>query len=72
MGLATMARKKAARPRPAQQRRTIAVTLKGSEEWKEWVEAGARFCRTDVAKLFDASVVHYLKSRGFEQEAPER
>jgi hypothetical protein len=72
MGLATMARKKTTKPQPVAQRRTIAVTLKGSEEWKEWVEAGARFCRTDVAKLFDASVVHYLKTKGFEPEAPER
>ena len=31
-----------------------------------------RFCRTDVAKLLDVSVVEYLKTRGFDQEAPER
>jgi hypothetical protein len=50
----------------------IAVTLRGSPEWKKWIEAGARYCRTDVAKLIDAAVVDYLKARGFSQEAPER
>jgi hypothetical protein len=50
----------------------IAVTIRGSEEWKAWIEAGARYCRTDVAKLIDAAVVDYLRARGFGQEAPDR
>jgi T5orf172 domain len=50
----------------------IAVTLRGSQEWKTWIEAGAKFCRTDVAKLIDSAVVDYLRARGFTQEAPER
>jgi hypothetical protein len=50
----------------------IAVTLRGSEAWKAWIERGAKFCRTDVAKLIDASVIDYLKGRGFEEEAPAR
>lgn len=53
-------------------RPTIAVTLRGSPEWKAWIEAGARYCRTDVAKLIDAAVVDYLRARGFKQEPPER
>jgi hypothetical protein len=73
-----MARKKtaapAAKPKPKAQpdRPAIAVTLRGAPEWKAWIEAGARFCRTDVAKLIDASVVDYLRARGFTEEAPER
>jgi hypothetical protein len=57
---------------PASDRPSIAVTLRGSQEWKAWIEAGARFCRTDVAKLLDSAVVDYLKARGFDQPAPER
>ena len=72
MGTRLRSPKKTARPKAAQERRAIAVTLKGSPEWKNWIAAGARFCRTDVAKLLDVSVVEYLKTRGFDQEAPER
>jgi hypothetical protein len=76
MGLATMARKNtkatADRAKPAADRPAIAVTLRGGPEWKAWIEEGARFCRTDVAKLIDTAVVDYLKARGFKQEAPDR
>jgi hypothetical protein len=76
MGTATMARKSAKpaaeRAKPAAERPAIAVTLRGGPEWKAWIEAGAKFCRTDVAKLIDSAVVDYLKTRGFKQEAPDR
>lgn len=70
MGVAVMAKKQAA-PKPPE-RPVIAVTIRGSAEWKAWVEAGAEFCRTDVTKMFDAAIVDYLKTRGFKQEAPLR
>lgn len=81
MEACTMARKKTeasvgktpapvAKPQP--DRPAIAVTLRGSPEWKAWLEAGARFCRTDVAKMLDAAAVEYLRARGFTGEAPER
>jgi len=53
-------------------RKPTALTIKGSLEWREWVEKGAAFCRTDVAKLVDAALVDYLKNRGFEPQPPER
>jgi hypothetical protein len=62
----------AERAKPAAVRPGIAVTLRGAPEWKAWIEAGAKFCRTDVAKLIDTAVVDYLKARGFKQEAPSR
>jgi hypothetical protein len=49
-----------------------AVTVKGSPEWREWVNRGARHCRTEVAKVIDAALVDYFKARGFTEEAPER
>lgn len=52
--------------------RPTALTIKGRTEWREWVEKGADFCRTDVAKLVDAALVEYLKQRGFEEPAPKR
>jgi hypothetical protein len=52
--------------------RPTALTIKGRREWRDWVERGANFCRTDVAKLVDAALVDYLKQRGFEEPAPRR
>lgn len=49
-----------------------ALTIKGNREWRNWVERGAAFCRTDVAKLVDASLVEYLRSRGFTESPPVR
>jgi hypothetical protein len=64
-----------ARPKPKPVRenpRPTALTIKGRREWRDWVERGAGFCRTDVAKLVDAALVDYLKQRGFEEPAPRR
>ena len=52
--------------------RPTALTIKGRAEWRDWVERGADFCRTDVAKLVDAALVEYLKQRGFDEPAPKR
>ncbi len=52
--------------------RPTALTIKGRTEWRDWVERGADFCRTDVAKLVDAALVEYLKQRGFDEPAPKR
>ena len=73
MGQATMSRKKTedlSSPTPGP--RPTALTIKGSLEWRAWVEAGAEFCRTDVAKLVDAALVEYLKMRGFTVAPPKR
>ena len=52
--------------------RPTAMTIKGRPEWREWVERGSEFCRTDVAKLVDAALVEYLKQRGFDEPPPRR
>lgn len=49
-----------------------AITIKGAVEWRTWVNRGAEFCRTDMAKLVDAALVEYLKSRGFLEPPPGR
>lgn len=50
--------------------KTIGVRSTG--EWADWIERGARHCRTDVAKLIDAAVAEYVKARGFDEPPPER
>jgi hypothetical protein len=73
MGSATMAKKKApARPAAAAERKTIAVTIKGSPEWKEWIDGLADHCRLDVAKVIDLAVVRYAETEGYNRKAPQR
>jgi hypothetical protein len=53
-------------------RLAIAVTLKGSAEWKAWVDDLADHCRTDVSKLIDMALVEFAKGHGFSRQAPRR
>jgi hypothetical protein len=66
--------KKRAAPEPALDPgpRPTALTIKGTLEWRAWVDEGAEHCRTDVAKLVDAALVHYLKAQGFLKPPPKR
>jgi hypothetical protein len=66
-----MARPKA-KPDDKPSPRTTAFAIKGSAQWREWVDAGAEFCRTDVSKLIDAALVEYLASRGYQAPPPKR
>jgi hypothetical protein len=72
MEAAVMARK-VAKPKVSQAKTsTIAVTLRGSPEWKTWLEALAKKDRSNVATVIDKALVRYAVNIGFEQEAPER
>jgi hypothetical protein len=68
-----MARKKTApKPKAKAARPAIAVTLRGSAEWKEWVEGLADYCRLDVAKLIDRALIDIARKEGYKAEAPSR
>lgn len=54
------------------ERKTVAVTLKGSEEWKNWLERAAKHCRLTVSAFIDTAAMELAKSRGFKEEPPER
>lgn len=72
-GFATMGRKRRvdAEGNPIPPKPT-AIAVRGSLEWREWLERGARHCRLDVAKLVDLSVTKYLRDQGFAEPPPER
>jgi hypothetical protein len=53
-------------------RRPVAVTIKGDEKWKAWIEEAASHCRMSVSTLFDIAVTEYVKAHGFEKKPPER
>lgn len=69
-----MAKKKATKPKAkiVQERRAVAVTIKGNEEWKEWLEMVAKHCRITVSSLIDLAVTDYAKGKGIKEEPPER
>ncbi len=66
-----MAKKKAPTPK-TKERLSIVVTLKGSMEWKAWVDDLADRFRTDTSKLIDMALVEFAKNHGVEKEAPRR
>ena len=70
METATMARKKGKIPDPV--RRPVAVTIKGNEAWKAWLEEAASHCRMSVSALVDVAVTQYTRAQGFEDRPPER
>lgn len=77
MGTLLMAKPKAPKapkktPARSATDKPTAITVKGTAEWREWVNRGAKHCRTEVAKVVDAALVDYFKGRGFTEEAPER
>lgn len=69
-----MAKKKATKPKAktVQERRSVAVTIKGNEEWKEWLEQVADHCRVTVSAFLDSAAAEYAKTRGFTKEPPKR
>lgn len=48
------------------------IGVRTTVDWSEWLDRGARYCRTDVAKLIDVAVVEYLRAKGFSETPPER
>jgi ribosomal protein L16 Arg81 hydroxylase len=70
---ATMAKKKPAKAAtPAPERRRTVLTIKGTEEWREWLEALSRQLREPVSTAVDKAIVMYAKANNFDREAPER
>jgi hypothetical protein len=50
----------------------IVFQMRGSPEYKAWLEDVARFDGLPVASLFARSLVRYAKSIGFTEPPPER
>jgi hypothetical protein len=65
-------KKKAKRMKPGETRRSVAVVIKGHEEWKVWLEEAADHCRITVSAFLDTAAAEYAKIRGFKKEPPKR
>ena len=54
------------------ERASIALTIRGSCEWKAWVEELAWHCHVDAAGLVEDALVAYAERVGFETPSPDR
>jgi hypothetical protein len=68
-----MAKKPPVQDKPAEPgpRRTV-LTIKGTEEWRSWLERLAAHVRTPASTIVDHALIKYAKEAGFKEEAPVR
>jgi hypothetical protein len=59
-------RKKPDRSKRTEPIRETVVALKGSAEWKTWLDGFANHCRLGLADTMEQSLVYYAKERGYE------
>lgn len=76
VGGSLLARKKSPPPDPKREpetwsRQPFAVQVRGTPEWKEWVEELAEFNRQKVAGLVDTALARLAKEVGF-RDPPKR
>jgi hypothetical protein len=65
----------APRPAPAAAKRPVRarmISIRGRDEWLEWVRGLADAERMDVSDLIDRALVDYGKARGYPVPAPRR
>lgn len=65
-----MAKKKA--PVEVSSPRKTVLTIKGTEEWKAWLERLSKHLRMPTSTLVDHALVKYAKELKFEEPPPER
>lgn len=71
-----MAKKKPPKParrrEPDDERKPIAVQMRASVAYKQWVEALVRFEDRPLSTILERALRQYAKTAGFEREPPER
>jgi hypothetical protein len=64
-----MAKKAASKSSPP---RRVVVQLKGTDEWKAWLEDLSKHLRMPISSVVDNALVSYAKAQGFVKSPPER
>ena len=52
-------------------RKTV-LTIKGTDEWRGWLERLGEHLRTPTSTIVDHALVKHAKDVGFAEEAPKR
>lgn len=61
-----MARAKADKPKSNSRVRSAAINMRGTPEWKAWVDRFAESERKDLVDLIDTALAEYARTRRFE------
>jgi hypothetical protein len=64
----TAAKKGAPDPGP----RSTVLTIKGTDDWKEWLNGLSDHLRMPTSTIVDLALVMYAKEKGYAREAPKR
>lgn len=59
-------------PRDDWERKPLALQVRGSPEWKAWLDRAAKFSRMSVATFIDQAAAKAAREAGFEEPPPER
>jgi hypothetical protein len=58
-------RRRPGRPRRAGPRRETVVAIKGSTEWKSWLDRFSLHCRLGLSDTIEQSLMSYAERRGY-------
>ena len=53
-------------------KRTTVMTIKGTIEWKAWLDRLAEFSRLPNTILIDLALAEWAKNHGFQEPPPKR
>lgn len=76
--LAPMAKRKRSQrtaaegPGPEPSRRATVLTIRGTPEWREWLDRASRHCRMSASTLVDLAVAKFVREQGFSEPPPDR
>jgi uncharacterized protein (DUF1778 family) len=59
-------------PRDDWDRKPLALQVRGSVEWKAWLERAAEFSRMTVANFVDHAAAKAARDAGFDEPPPKR
>jgi hypothetical protein len=48
------------------------LTIRGTPEWRAWLDRAAKFCRINTSSLVDVAVTKYAREQGFTEPPPDR
>lgn len=59
-------------PRDDWERKPLVLQVRGSPEWKAWLDRAAKFSRMSVSVFIDQAAARAAREAGFDEPPPER
>jgi hypothetical protein len=60
------------RPKSAEGPKPNVLSIRGSTEWRDWLNELSDHCRLKSADVIDRALIVYAKQEGFAKSAPKR